>query len=105
MRRCKLRHESASNGLEALQIYTSHPSRFFLILMDMGMPIMDGFISTSKIRELERQKRLPRCTIVALTGGTSVGSMDTALRAGVDKYLTKPIRMKDLSTLVAETKH
>ncbi|KAK5131992.1 hypothetical protein LTR08_000412 [Meristemomyces frigidus] len=105
MRRSKLRYETATNGLEALQVYSSHPSRFFLIFMDMGMPIMDGFISTSKIREVERKKRLLRCTIVALTGVTSADSRETALRAGVDKYFTKPIRMKELSTLVAEIKH
>ena len=104
MRRSKLRYETASNGLEALQVYTAHPSRFFLIFMDMGMPVMDGFISTTKIREVEKKKRLPRCHIVAITGGTSADSKETAMRAGVDKYYTKPIRMKDLSALVAEIK-
>lgn len=65
----------------------------------------DGFTSTAKIREVERKRRLPRCTIVALTGVTSSESRESALRTGVDKYFTKPIRMKELLALVAETKH
>ncbi|KAK4546286.1 hypothetical protein LTR36_001963 [Oleoguttula mirabilis] len=97
-----LQYECAGDGLQALNAYTATPAKFLLILMDLTMPVMDGFTCTAKIRELERKRRLPRCMIVALTGVTSSESRESALDVGVDKYFTKPIRMKDISTLVAE---
>ena len=65
---------------------------------------MDGFESTAKIREHERANNLPATNICALTGVTSEEARSDAFSAGVDKYLTKPIRMKELTQLVAETR-
>jgi CheY-like chemotaxis protein len=72
--------------------------------MDMNMPVMDGFESTAKIRAFERKNDLPPTNIAALTGVTSEEARNTAYDAGVNKYLTKPIQMKDLTKLVAETR-
>jgi len=68
------------------------------------MPVMDGFESTAKIREHERGHSLRPTNICALTGVTSEEARSSAFNAGVDKYLTKPIRMKELTQLVAETR-
>lgn len=65
---------------------------------------MDGFESTAKIREHERKTRLRAANIAALTGVTSEDARNDAFNAGVNKYLTKPIQMKDLKKLVAETR-
>jgi len=65
---------------------------------------MDGFESTAKIREHERSNKLRPVSICALTGVTSAEARSQAFNAGVDKYLTKPIRMKELTQLVAETR-
>jgi CheY-like chemotaxis protein len=70
----------------------------------MNMPVMDGFESTAKIREHERANNLQATNICALTGVTSEEARSNAFSAGVDKYLTKPIRMKELTQLVAETR-
>ncbi|KAK5115852.1 hypothetical protein LTR85_009446 [Meristemomyces frigidus] len=104
MKKSKLEYECAGDGLQALNAYTATPSKFLLVLMDITMPVMDGFTCTAKIRELERKKKLPRCTIVALTGVTSHESREAATQVGIDKYFTKPIRMKDVSALVTEVR-
>lgn len=69
-----------------------------------NMPVMDGFESTAKIREHERTNNFRPTNICALTGVTSEEARSNAFNAGVDKYLTKPIRMKELRQLVAETR-
>lgn len=97
-------YDCAQDGLEALNKYMEDPARYFLILMDMNMPVMDGFESTAKIRSFERKKGLRAANIAALTGVTSEESRTTAYNAGVNKYLTKPIQMKDLIKLVSETR-
>lgn len=51
---------------------------------------MDGFAATSKIRQTEKKRRLPRTMIVALTGLTSAESRARAFDAGVDEYRAKP---------------
>lgn len=89
------------NGLEAYEIYRANPSAFFLVLMDIDMPVMNGNVSTTKIRELERRQKLSKTFIVALTGVTSAESREESLGAGMDRFYTKPIRMRDLSELVA----
>ena len=68
------------------------------------MPVMDGFESTAKIREHERINSLRPTNICAVTGVTSGDARANAFNAGVDKYLTKPIRMKELTQLVAEAR-
>ena len=104
MKKQGLLYDSAQNGLEALNKYTKDPNRYFLVLMDMNMPIMDGFEATAKIRSFERKNGLRAANIAALTGVTSEEAMTTAYDAGVNKYLTKPIQMKELTKLVAETR-
>jgi len=51
---------------------------------------------------VERKKKLKRCTIVALTGVSNSEARENAQRSGVDRYFTKPIRMQDVSALVAD---
>lgn len=100
MRKLKLPCESAMNGLEAVEKYEAAPMRYFIVLMDMNMPVMDGFEATQKIRELERKQKLRKVHIAAVTGVTNTEAKKNAKDAGVDKYITKPVRMKDLSALV-----
>lgn len=104
MKKQGLPYDTAEDGLQALNRYMENPARYFLILMDMNMPVMDGFESTAKIRAFERKNNLPVTNIAALTGVTSEEARDSAYDAGVNKYLTKPIQMKDLTKLVSETR-
>lgn len=104
MRKLHVPFKSAFNGLEAFTTYSAQPSSFFLVLMDVDMPIMDGKQATVKIRELERKQHLPPISVVALTGVTSQTVRQECLECGMDKFYTKPIRMKGLSALVTETR-
>jgi CheY-like chemotaxis protein len=63
---------------------------------------MDGFESTAKIREHERTCGLRRVSIAALTGVTSSEARSRAKDAGVNVYVTKPIRMKDLTGMISD---
>ncbi|KAK0337249.1 hypothetical protein LTR02_013275 [Friedmanniomyces endolithicus] len=104
MKKLHIPFDTAINGAEALAMYTSTPSRYFIILTDISMPIMDGNQATAKIRELERKQKLVRTTIVAITGVTSAASRKISFDSGVDTYLTKPVKMKEVRALIAEVK-
>ena len=86
---------TANNGREALQVLDQIEWRLDLILMDVQMPEMDGYQATSAIRELEKSRggRLP---IVAMTAHALDRDRERCLAAGMDGYLTKPIRMERL---------
>ena len=64
------------------------------------MPIMNGLESTRHIRAFERTTGMTRAIIVALTGLASADAQDDALDAGVDFYLPKPVRFRDLKRLM-----
>jgi CheY-like chemotaxis protein len=80
---------TAKNGEKAIKAYERMP--FDLILMDLQMPVIDGFEATEKIREIEKSsgKHIP---IIALTAQASEGDQEKCLEAGMDGYLSKPIR-------------
>jgi CheY-like chemotaxis protein/HPt (histidine-containing phosphotransfer) domain-containing protein len=83
----------ASNGREAVQAYQSRT--FDLVLMDVQMPEMDGFEATAAIRALEKNtnRHIP---IVAMTARAMQGDREHCLAAGMDGYVAKPIRQRDL---------
>jgi signal transduction histidine kinase/ActR/RegA family two-component response regulator len=85
----------AENGEIALAMYQQN--NFDLILMDMQMPVMDGLIATQEIRNIELQLGLPRLPIIALTANALDRDRDACMAAGMDCFLTKPIRPEVLS--------
>jgi len=87
----------AGNGRETLAAFES--GDFDLILMDLQMPEMDGFEATTAIRNWERA-RGNRIPIVALTAHAMKGDREKCLAAGMDGYLTKPIRPHELDELL-----
>ncbi len=81
------------NGREALGALEA--GSFDIVLMDVQMPVMDGLAATAAIRAKERKTggRLP---IIALTAGAMAGDREKSLAAGMDTFISKPIRSLDL---------
>jgi len=87
----------AATGFEALQALEKES--FDLVLMDVQMPEMDGFEATSAIREKEKGSGLHQA-VVALTAHAMKGDREKCLAAGMDGYLSKPIRPQELDQLL-----
>jgi CheY-like chemotaxis protein len=88
----------ANNGVEAVDLFQSFQPD--LIFMDISMPLMDGREAARAIRKLEAGKsRLP---IVALTAHAMDGDAEGILAAGIDRYMTKPLRKAALCAVMAE---
>ena len=109
-----------ANGQEAIQALAT--GSYDLVLMDCQMPIMDGFEATRRIREAERTKTeqmegetsegesaasphshplIPhRIPIIALTANAMPGDRETCIQAGMDDYLTKPIKLEELTAVL-----
>lgn len=100
MKRADECHIEAVNGLEALHKYQASHKTIKVIFMDISMPVMDGVTSTREIRRFERANALPRVRIVALTCFSSHEYQHNAFAAGVDMFLVKPIRMKNLKIIL-----
>ena len=84
------------NGQLALRLYESEADRFAAILMDVSMPVMDGYTATTRIREVESDRGLERKPIIALTGHALTHEREKCLDAGMDDYLTKPVKQGEL---------
>ncbi|KAF9890471.1 hypothetical protein FE257_005876 [Aspergillus nanangensis] len=100
MRRIRCSYETATNGQIALDKYKERDGKFDYVLMDISMPVMDGIVSSSKIREYEEQHKLPRATIMAVTGVASSSMQQQAFAAGIDDYLVKPLSLHDLKRIM-----
>jgi CheY-like chemotaxis protein len=87
----------ANNGREALAEIEKHI--FDLVLMDVQMPEMDGMEATMSLRSKEKETGT-RLAVIALTAHAMKGDEERCLAAGMDGYLTKPIRTKELDEIL-----
>ena len=78
----------AANGKQALEIFTNSPNDFDAILMDIQMPEMDGYEATREIR----QNGFKNVPIVAMTANAMKGDRELCLEAGMNDYISKPIK-------------
>jgi len=85
----------ARNGIEAVEL--AEQERPDLILMDVHLPQMDGLEATRRIRAQEKSARTP---IIALTALAMPGDRERCLNAGMNEYLSKPIRIKMLNEVI-----
>ncbi len=84
----------AENGAEAVERFKSET--FDLVLMDVQMPVMDGYAATRAIRVWEAAAGRSRTPVIALTANAIKEDMERSLDAGCDEHLTKPIKKQIL---------
>ena len=92
----------AENGAEAIEKFKA--AAFDVILMDMQMPVVDGYQATQRIREIERESARQRTCIIALTAHAFAQDAIKTAACGCDHHLTKPIRKQALLQAI-ETHH
>lgn len=108
---------TAPNGLQAVKCYKDAQSKFIqqqedlrtngmtegatektlIILMDINMPVMNGYEATRHIRRFEQQMAIKPAFIIALTGLGNASAKNEAYNSGMDHFLTKPVSLKKLT--------
>jgi len=99
LERLGYRADVAANGLEALEAVQRQP--YDVVLMDVQMPEMDGLEASRRIKQGGAASSSPR--IIALTADALQGDRERCLAAGMDDYLTKPIRVEALVAALGQT--
>ena len=89
----------AENGKEAVEAIRA--SHYDLVLMDVQMPVMDGLEATARIRAVQSSSG-ERTPIIALTARAMRGDEESCLQAGMDDYLSKPFKPRDLLEIIAK---
>lgn len=86
----------AWNGREAVDIFTNSKKDYFdMILMDIQMPVLNGYEATAEIRKID--KNIP---IIAMTANAFVQDINHAIEAGMNEHFPKPIIMKDFIKMI-----
>jgi PAS domain S-box-containing protein len=101
LRRLGILVDSVDNGRRGLDFVTSG-GQADLVLMDVQMPVMDGIEATRCIRCWEQEGGRRRLPIVALTAGAFEEDRRRCLEAGMDAFLTKPVRLDELATTLGQ---
>jgi signal transduction histidine kinase/CheY-like chemotaxis protein len=105
----------ANNGLECVEKVSDSPNQYTVLLMDVNMPLMDGLEATARIRQWERDcsagdiessgtMRTPRnkLLIIGVSANSDSQSKQEALDAGMDRFISKPLKMKVFRDCLAE---
>jgi signal transduction histidine kinase/CheY-like chemotaxis protein/HPt (histidine-containing phosphotransfer) domain-containing protein len=96
LERLGYRADLASNGLEAVEALRRQ--RYDVVLMDVHMPEMDGFQATAEIRRMEGPER--HTAVVAMTANAMAGDREACLAAGMDDYVSKPLRGEEMRAVL-----
>lgn len=92
--------DTAENGAEAVEkVKNSKPGNYDLVLMDVQMPIMNGYEATRQIRALD-DPALAGITILAMTANAFDEDRKEALECGMDGFLSKPIDIEELISIL-----
>lgn len=89
--------ETVKDGQEAVSAWEKQ--EYDLILMDIQMPVMDGYTAARLIRKKEKEENKAYTPIIAMTAHALSGARERCLEAGMDDYISKPIRRKDLISI------
>jgi two-component system sensor histidine kinase/response regulator len=82
--------DDAENGAVALEKFET--GTYDVVLMDIEMPVMDGYTATRAIRAIESESGRPRVPIIALTASVLVEALKQARDAGCDAHVAKPVK-------------
>jgi CheY-like chemotaxis protein len=96
LERLAYRGDVAANGLEVLEALERQ--NYDVVLMDIQMPEMDGLETTARIRQQRRAKTQP--WIIALTANALAGDRERYLAAGMNDYISKPVKIEDLAAVL-----
>lgn len=88
------------NGRQAVSSFQQ--AEFDLVLMDFQMPVLSGLEAAAEIRAFEQAQQRKKTPIVALTANAMEGDNEKGRQAGMDDYLSKPIDIQKLDTLLAQ---
>lgn len=94
----KVKYDLVENGAQAVDMFKAH--NYQLILMDMQMPDIDGLEATRLIRQYEKEMNLPPVYIVAITANILDEDRQRCFEAGMNDYLTKPIREHEFKQIL-----
>ncbi|HWV14857.1 MAG TPA: response regulator [Cellvibrio sp.] len=94
--------ELAEDGKAAIDWLKAHPNAIDIVLMDVQMPIMDGYEATRQLRGLPDIAHLP---VVALTAGAFKAQQDAAREAGMDAFVAKPFNVDELILTIQTLTH
>lgn len=100
MRKLQKPYRTAVNGQEAVNAYKEMPGQFKYVLMDISMPVMDGLEATRHIRAFELYNGIAASKIIAITGLGSESTREEATRSGVDIFITKPVKLRELEVVI-----
>jgi signal transduction histidine kinase/CheY-like chemotaxis protein len=90
LQRMHLDIDTAENGQEAINKFIH--IKYDMILMDCMMPIIDGYQATKEIRKIEKEGKMQRTTIIALTANATEEDRQKCLACGMDDFISKPIK-------------
>ena len=92
----------ANDGADALAWLARNPEAVDIVLMDVQMPVMDGYEATRRLRSLPYGMHLP---VIALTAGAFKTQQDAAREAGMNAFVAKPFNVDELMTTIAQLTH
>ncbi|KAH7141967.1 hypothetical protein EDB81DRAFT_843446 [Dactylonectria macrodidyma] len=103
MKKMHLTYDTATNGKEAVDQYTQSPQSYACILLDISMPVMDGFEAARRIRGFEGKEGVETAVpIFALSGLASEEAQREAYGSGIDLFLLKPVKLQVLGETLKE---
>lgn len=94
------RYDVAHNGYEAVERYS--PDKYSIILMDVEMPLMDGYETTRFIRRFEKTNAYSPIAIIAMTAHSMKGDREKCIESGMDDYIAKPFTPHQLQTILTK---